>query len=182
VKPSSLHLQIFERKFPDACDLEACQSGCCRHGAWIGLAERDRIQANAGRFRPHMRPEVADEAHWFGETRDDEDFPGGVAIETREIAGACVLFHPSHGCALQKAARDEGLHEWHYKPRYCVMFPLVVDRGMLRVDDSMKSLWCMQPHNGRRPILDAVEREVRHLFDDKTIEVLLGEGGKPAKT
>jgi hypothetical protein len=62
-----------------------------------------------------------------------------------------------------------GLHEWAIKPRFCVMFPLVVSGGELTVDDDMKSLWCMKERNRTRPILDALRKEVEFLFAEGTL-------------
>ena len=76
----------------------------------------------------------------------------------------CVFFHPDHGCSLQKAAVELGRHEWEFKPRFCIMFPLVVSEGVLTVDEDMDDVWCMKRENRTHPILPAVEREVNYLF------------------
>jgi hypothetical protein len=44
---------------------------------------------------------------------------------------------------------------------------------VLTVDEDMKMLWCMQPENRTRPILSAVEAEVRRLFEPHVVEKLL---------
>ena len=76
----------------------------------------------------------------------------------------------------QKAAADLGWHEWEFKPRFCIMFPLVVCEGELTVDEDMDDVWCMKRENRTHPILPAVEREVRHLFPEDVARRLLSEG------
>jgi Fe-S-cluster containining protein len=155
---------VFSAKFPDRCRLDLCRSRCCRFGVWVDVEEKKTILAHRDLFTPFLRPEARGPGTWFGKTERDPDCPSGLAVETQEIAGACVFYHPDYGCVLQKGAAERGLHEWAIKPRFCVMFPLVVSGGELTVDDEMKSLWCMKERNRTRPILDALRKEVEFLF------------------
>jgi hypothetical protein len=166
---------VFSAKFPERCQLDLCRSRCCRFGVWVDIEEQKTIIANQELFVAYLRPEAKDQKTWFGKTEEDEDCPSGLAIETQDISGACSFFHPDHGCALQKGAVEAGLHEWIIKPRFCIMFPLVVSEGELTVDDDMKTLWCMKEKNRTRPILDAVKKEVEFLFDEKQRRRLYAE-------
>jgi hypothetical protein len=166
---------VFSAKFPERCRLDLCRSRCCRFGVWVDIEEQETIIANQELFVAYLRPEARDPKTWFGKTEEDEDCPSGLAIETQDIAGACSFFHPDYGCALQKGAVEAGLHEWIIKPRFCIMFPLVVSEGELTVDDDMKTLWCMKEKNRTRPILDAVKKEVEFLFDEKQRRRLYAE-------
>lgn len=157
---------LFSAKFPERCRLDLCRSRCCRFGVWVDSAEKELILANRDLFTPYLRPEARDQESWFGRTEKDRDCPTGLAVETQEISGACAFYHPHYGCVLQKGAVEAGLHEWALKPRFCIMFPLVVSDGELTVDDDMKSLWCMKEKNRIRPILDAVRKEVEFLFNE----------------
>jgi hypothetical protein len=158
---------VFSAKFPDRCRLDLCRSRCCRFGVWVDIEEQETIIANQELFTPYLRPEAKDPKTWFGKTESDPDCPSGLAVETRDIAGACSFYHPAHGCVLQKGAVEAGFHEWIIKPRFCIMFPLVVSGGELTVDDDMKNLWCMKGKNRTRPILEAVRKEVEFLFDEE---------------
>src|SRR5659263_551121 len=103
----------------------------------------------------------------------------GTAVETNVVGDACVFFHPAHGCSLQKAAIDRGRHEWEFKPRFCIMFPLVVSEGVLTVDEDMDEVWCLKDENRTHPILDAVGKEVDHLFPEEIERKLYkGNGAK----
>lgn len=155
---------IFDAKFPERCRLDLCRSRCCRFGVWVDAEERKTILDHREIFVEYLRPEAKDSEAWFGRTERDPDCPSGWAVETQDIAGACAFFHPDHGCVLQKGAAAAGLHEWRLKPRFCIMFPLVVSQGTLTVDEDMKSLWCMKERNRTHPIAHSVRKELRYLF------------------
>jgi hypothetical protein len=163
---------VYQAKFPECCRPDQCRSRCCRFGVWADVGEMKVILANRDLFVPYVRPEASDPSLWFGRTEADRDCPSGMAVETRVIGGACAFLHPGHGCALQKAAIEAGLHEWRFKPRFCVMFPLVLSEGTLTVDEEMKSLWCMKEKNRTHPIAQAVQREVQFLFGQELVRVL----------
>lgn len=168
---------VFHAKFPARCALDRCKSRCCRHGVWADLREREAILRNSDLFLPYLRPEAADPSRWFGETAEDPDCPSGKAVETNVAGDACVFFHPAHGCVLQKAAIDLGRHPWEWKPRFCVMFPLVISEGVLTVDEDMEGVWCLKDENRTHPILAAVDREVRYLFPEDTVRKLRSGAG-----
>ncbi len=163
---------IFQAKFPEACRPEQCRSRCCRFGVWTDTGEMKLILSNRELFLPYVRPEAADPSTWFGDTEADRDCPSGLAVETRVVGDACAFFHPGHGCALQKGAIEAGLHEWQFKPRFCVMFPLVLSGGTLTVDEEMKSLWCMKEKNRTHPIVESVRKEVQFLFGNEMAKTL----------
>jgi hypothetical protein len=172
---------VFRAKFPHRCSLQRCKSRCCSGGVWADVEERDVILRNADRFLPYVRPEAKDPSLWFGETVADPDCPSGTAVETNVAGDYCVFFHPDHGCSLQKAAVDLGRHEWEWKPRFCVMFPLVVSEGVLTVDEDMEEVWCMENENRTHPIISAVEREVNYLFPEEVARHLLTNGNGAKK-
>lgn len=163
---------IYHAKFPATCRPEQCRSRCCRFGVWTDAAEMRMILSNRELFIPYVRPEAADPLSWFGRTEPDPDCPSGTAVETEVVGDACAFFNPSHGCALQKGAIEAGHHEWRFKPRFCVMFPLVLSDGTLTVDEEMKSLWCMKAKNRTHPIAESVRKEVHYLFGHEMVKIL----------
>lgn len=167
---------VYSAKFPEGCRPEMCRSRCCRFGVWADVGEMRNILAHAELFLPYCRPEAADPAVWFGETEPDRDCPSGTAVETTIVGNACAFFNPDHGCALQKGALAAGHHEWRFKPRFCVMFPLVLSGGQLTVDEEMKSLWCMKERNRTHPLLQSVRKEVSYLFDGELVDKLQDPG------
>lgn len=172
---------VYRAKFPEGCRIDQCRSRCCRFGVWADAEERKAILSNRELFLPYVRSEAADPSTWFGRSESDPDCPSGTAVETRVIGGACAFLHPAHGCALQKAAIDAGFHRWRFKPRFCVLFPLVVSGGILTVDEEMKSLWCMREKNRTHPIVESVRAELRYLFGEETALALLS-GRSPFRT
>lgn len=164
---------VYQAKFPERCRLDQCRSRCCRFGVWADAGEMKAILANRDLFLPYVRPESGNPDRWFGISERDPDCPSGVAVETRVIDGACAFLHPEHGCALQKGAIETGFHRWRFKPRFCVMFPLVLSGGTLTVDEEMKSLWCMREKNRTHPIAQAVRKELLFLFGRETARALL---------
>ena len=171
---------VFRARFPHRCALDRCKSRCCTAGVWADIEEREVILRSADLFLPYVRPGAKDPSAWFGETNRDPDCPSGFAVETMELDGYCVFFNPRFGCVLQKAAIDLGRHEWEFKPRFCVMFPLVVFEGVLTVDENTNGMWCMAHENRTHPILSTVEKEVNFLFPEDVAQKLLGEaaGGR----
>jgi len=173
---------VFSAKFPERCRLDLCRSRCCRFGVWADLKEKDEILAQRELFEHLLRPEAKDPDTWFGAVEPDKDCPTGMAVETMDIAGACAFFHPDHGCVLQKGAADAGLHEWHIKPRFCILFPLVVSEGELTIDEDMKSIWCMKQKNRTHPVALSVRKEIRHLFGTELERKILEDSGcRPAE-
>ncbi len=170
---------VFHAKFPHRCSLDRCKSRCCQGGVWADIEEREVILRNAELFLPYVLPEAKDPSLWFGGTTEDPDCPSGTAVETNVAGDYCIFFNPDHGCSLQKAATDLFRHPWEFKPRFCVMFPLVVSEGVLTVDEDMEDVWCMECENRTHPILSAVEEEVTYLFPEEVAKRLLsGNGAK----
>lgn len=175
--------RVFSARFPKVCRPELCRSRCCRFGVWADAGEMRDILEHKGLFLPYLRPEARDPARWFGRAEADRDCPSGTAVETTTVGDACVFFNPAFGCALQKGAAAAGLHEWRFKPRFCIMFPLVVSGGELTVDEEMASLWCMKEQNRTHPILYSVRKEISYLFGDELAKKLeqAARGSRPER-
>jgi len=135
----------------------------------MDVEEQRRIVEHRELFVHLMSKRARDPAAWFGATVVDHDCPSGLAVESRVLNRQCVFFRSELGCVLQKGAIEAGLHPWAIKPRFCIMFPLVVYHGTLRVDDDRKSLWCMQARNHTRPVLESVRAELAYLFDSEQL-------------
>ena len=55
--------------------------------------------------------------------------------------------------------------------------------GVLTVDEDMDEVWCLEDENRTHPILDAVGKEVRHLFPEEIArELRNGNGDRGKKT
>ncbi|MBW2993546.1 DUF3109 family protein [Candidatus Woesearchaeota archaeon] len=169
-----IHPSVFNTKFPKQCTLENCRSMCCEGGAWIDYSDREKILKNKELFKRYMRLKHHDETKWFAEEEEEDDeFPSGRSVATNdEPSDFCVFFEPEHGCVLQKAAVDEGRHEWEYKSIFCILFPLTIVNGVLRVDEDIEEMPCGDKCVGEIPIWRACEKEIRYLLGNYFFEKL----------
>jgi hypothetical protein len=107
-----------------------CDGTCCRHGAFVALAERDRILAHAAGIRRHMDDsQPRDVRLWFDRRRHrDADFPDGVAVGTRVHRRKCVFRRRDGLCAVHRYEERAALPAGErLKPFYCRLFPLTTD-------------------------------------------------------
>ena len=105
---------------------EELQQGCCSVGADLGDEDEARmIGALAATLTPDQFQHHA-EAQSGGIYRDEH------RIHTRIVNGACIFlnrpgFAGGIGCALHKAALDDGVHPLEWKPSVCWQLPIKVD-------------------------------------------------------
>jgi hypothetical protein len=52
---------------------------------------------------------------------------------------------------------------------------------VLTVDEEMDEMWCLKDENRTHPILDAVGKEVDHLFPEEIVRTLNNGDGNGAK-
>jgi hypothetical protein len=57
----------------------------------------------------------------------------------------------------------------------------VVSDGVLTVDEDMDDVWCLKDENRTHPVLDAVGKEVDHLFPEEVTRKLHNGNGVRAK-
>lgn len=144
-----------------------CRGGCCEHGVYASLAERDRILEYADDIRAAMdetqTPEVD---RWFErkEHRDD-DFPGGRCVGTAVHEGKCVFLNREGLCTLQILEGELGLDE-HLKPFYCRIFPLCAVGDRIEFDDMCDGLYpcCSLGGAGRSAPVDAYAYEFTEIL------------------
>jgi Protein of unknown function (DUF3109) len=128
--------ELFETGFTSGNGPHACNSKCCARGAYVDLAERDRVLAHAELIKPHMdETQSRDERDWFEtETLADPDYPSGRCVGTAVRNDKCALLDARGYCSLQVAAGAAGMHKWALKPLYCALFPIEVQAGVVRLD------------------------------------------------
>ena len=117
---------------------------CCQYGCDVNLFERDAIRARADQIRPLLRADARDTA-WFDERKPelDPDVPSGTVVRTAVLGDGCVfLAHDRRGCAIHRAAVEQG---WDYrgvKPTICRLFPLTYGDGAIFVSDDYADYSC----------------------------------------
>jgi Fe-S-cluster containining protein len=152
---------------PDAedCDKPGVQlDACCRYGADVDLFERDRIRAKADLIAPLLRPELRDPARWFNEKEPEEsESPSGWVVRTgkqdpSKEAGLCVfLGHDKRGCAIHRAAFEQGFPPESIKPAVCRLYPIAYGEGELGLADDFD--WYSCGHHEGGPSVYRVMRD-----------------------
>jgi Fe-S-cluster containining protein len=101
---------------------------CCQYGCDVDLTERDAILGRADAIRSIMRAEAA-AAPWFeDETIVDADYPSGKVVRSQVLNGGCIfLSHDKRGCAIHRAALEQGWDFRTVKPGICRLFPVTYE-------------------------------------------------------
>lgn len=159
---------VFTRRVVADCMTHACtirethvqkNDACCQYGCDVDLTERDAILARADAIRPVLAAEVRD-LPWFddSEPEQDPDTPSGTVIRTAVHDGGCLfLSHDGRGCAIHRAALEQGWDFRGVKPSICRLFPLTYGDGAIFVSDDYPDYSCAYEPDA--PTLYRVARE-----------------------
>jgi Fe-S-cluster containining protein len=169
--------KFFRRGFAVGCSMANCDATCCRHGVYADLGERENILAHAAMIRRHLEPgQEHDPARWFeDEVIDDPDYPSGKAVGTRATENGCVFLDQAGRCTLQKAAVAEGMNRFALKPFYCVAYPVVIEHGILQLDDSQhvnRPQCCMITDTPALDAFDVCSAELEFVLGKEGLEEL----------
>jgi hypothetical protein len=156
-----LHPRLNDSEPIRRCGWPDCKAACCVYGVWIDLDEQADLLAHAEIIKPHLPPKRRDPARWFdGEIEPDRHTSSKQVTHTRVIrdpnhygGSTCIFMRPDYKCALQVAGEAAGEHPWRFKPFYCILHPLDLDKH-------------------RRITLD----EIRFMVDEPASCVRLTEG------
>ena len=158
---------VFVRRVVADCMSHQCRmhdrpllDACCQYGADVDLHERDAIRAHADAIRPVLRADARDVA-WFDESRPerDPDAPSGTFVRTAKHGGGCVfLAHDRRGCAIHRAAIEQGWDFRGVKPAVCRLFPLTYGTDAILVSDDYADYSCAYEPDA--PTLYRVARDV----------------------
>jgi len=167
------------------CKLHDCHGACCVFGVWVDQREMEDILANASLIAPFMNPGTENPADWFASYQDHDEFRPSklvvhTAVETRpEHYGgtACIFMHADGKCTLQLAAVNNNMHQWRFKPYYCILHPLDLDdEGRITVDETdllvEEEGSCLRRAEENIPLIKTFEEELRYLLGDKMYEEL----------
>ena len=186
---------IFVRQVVGDCMSHRCRfvaddreklDACCSYGADTDLAERDAILAHAHQIRPLLLPH-AQAAPWFtDEVEDDADFPSGRHVRTAPLGDGCVfLAHDGRGCAIHRAAFEQGWDFRGVKPHVCRLFPLTYDDESIVLSDDYSDYSCaFDPaaptvyRVGRDTLADVFGADLVAALDAAEAEVLAGQPRK----
>src|SRR5262245_52278133 len=148
----SVSAAIFTRRLVADCMTHRCAmvethseklDACCQYGCDVDLAERAAIEARGDEIRALLRPEVKN-ARWFDpEEEVDADYPSGRVVRTEVHDGGCIfLAHDRRGCAIHRAALENGWDFRGIKPAICRLFPLSYEDDAIVIADEYAEYSC----------------------------------------
>ena len=155
---------------------------CCAGGVYIHTRQVEDILAHQDLIIPHLAPERQDPSLWFDNVIEpDDDYPeAGDCMGTNVVddpshpAGRTCIFLMNARCALQTASIAAGEHPWRFKPFYCALHPLGLEKSeLVLVEDSeiyKEGGSCQRPRD------DGMLIPLYQLFDVET-KLALGEDG-----
>lgn len=155
---------IFTFKFD--CD---CTGECCHYGVYTDSYEADNILKMKDKILSIFDDsQCKDVSKWFEPPEKDEDFESGIAIGTEVINGKCTFLDKNGLCTIQKIAMDEGEYKWKNKPLYCILFPLIIDEGVLTIDTGhIKRLKTCNPNpKTKKTMFEYCREELNHLLGE----------------
>lgn len=167
---------LFEQRFVKSCDVKKCSGECCYYGVYLSLKEYSKIwEVKEKIVELFDETQTKDFTKWFEEPTKDNDFEEGIAIGSEVYNGKCVFLDKQGYCTLQKFALQEGLHKWHYKPLYCILFPIAIYEGSLCVDDFHLSRmhYCNKKENQTASIIETCKEELIYLLGEDGYNKLL---------
>jgi hypothetical protein len=157
---------------------------CCQYGCDVDLTERDAILARAGAIRPVLAAEARD-APWFDESapEHDPDTPSGTVVRTAVHRDGCIfLAHDRRGCAIHRAAVEQGWSVRGVKPTICRLFPLTYGDGAIMVSDDYVDYSCAYEPNAptlyrvaREALADIFGADLVRAMDDAEARVLAAQ-------
>ncbi|NVB82086.1 MAG: DUF3109 family protein [Kofleriaceae bacterium] len=146
---------------------------CCQYGSDVDLMERDAILARAESIRPILS-EKARDLPWFDESapEQDPDYPSGTVVRTAVLDGGCLfLSHDKRGCAIHRAALEQGWDFRGVKPAICRLFPVTYGEGAIFVADDYVDYSCAFQDDA--PTLYRVAREaLADIFGEDLVRAM----------
>jgi hypothetical protein len=161
------------------CTLDDCHGACCVYGVWVDTREAENILKHAELIIPHIPSGATDPAGWFNSRQEADKFSAsGQVVHSRVVPDesqysgtACIFLRKDYKCALQVAADSNGYHPWHFKPFYCILHPLDLDKqGQVTLDETQALLAekgsCLRPAEHPVTLLEIFEPELRYLMGE----------------
>ncbi len=172
---------VFTRTVVDDCFGHRCQmhatgkeklEACCQYGCDVDLFERAAIVAHANDILRVLRPDAP--SVWFddSEPEHDPDTRSGIIVRTTVYQDGCVfLAQDQRGCAIHRAALENGWSFRDVKPSICQLFPLSYTSDTIVVSDDYEDYSCAYVPNA--PTLYRVAREaLRHVFGESLVAAM----------
>jgi hypothetical protein len=160
------------------CGWPDCGAACCIYGAWVDKIQAHSILENSGLIIPWMNPDQREPDEWFDGLEEDDQFAlSGRVMHTTVIPNpehyggtACIFLRTDQKCALQAAAEANQMHKWYFKPFYCILHPLELDKqGNLAIDDPEimvgEPASCLREADEEILLTDLFKEEIDYLLN-----------------
>jgi len=174
--PLEVSPSLLLARFGRGCATSRCDATCCALGVLVDVQQHAQILAHADIVRGVMDPEQDhDPGHWFAEELlADVDCPSGHGMSTRVEGNRCVFLNRAGRCVLQMATSALGRGGIDLKPFFCTLFPIIIDRGVLMLDPSVRgpATCCAQCPDGELTVLDVCSAELHHALGCAGVEDL----------
>jgi len=182
-KGQKINTSIFTQGFVAGCDMKICDGQCCNCGVYMDKDFRQVILDHKDMIKDVMsEQQIKDESQWFdAEIVEDSDFPSGYAAGSNVFTDKsgrekCVFVDDNHYCSLQVAAMKNGMHKWAIKPKYCIMYPVTIQDGVLMYDDehSQDLRYCGidKEHNFTQSVLEGTQEEIKYVLGEELLDFL----------
>jgi hypothetical protein len=162
--------ELFSTGYKAGVGPYVCNSKCCWRGAYVDVAERDRVLAHAAMIKPHMdETQSLDESTWFEtEEKVDADYKSGTCVGTGTVNGKCAMMDKQGHCSLQVAGTATGQHKWVIKPLYCFLFPIEVINNTIQFDSREQNnhACCSVQTHFDVPLFQACHDELVYLLGE----------------
>lgn len=135
ISPEILKKDVIRR-----CADSRCGAICCSGGVWLCEGEPSRILAWTDAIKERIPVERHDLSLWF-EEEDGEQGTNSVNDPDRPGQTCCVFLQPDKKCALQVISIENNLGWPGIKPFHCSTYPLVIEDGVLMIDDETPLLY-----------------------------------------
>ncbi len=140
VKGYFISNDLFEKGYAAGNGPGICTAQCCTSGVWVDVREHAAILERKDLIKQYMdETQTLDEGRWFeGHIENDPDFPSGQCIGTAVVNDKCAFLDRFGRCSIQRAAVAAGEHKWAWKPMFCVLFPIVIENGVVGFDPMLQ--------------------------------------------
>ncbi|MBN1634607.1 MAG: DUF3109 family protein [Ignavibacteria bacterium] len=162
---------IFTQGFVPGCDVNICTGECCDWGVYVDLNFRNIIMHHSDEITNVMDDgQIKEPDKWFEkEINKDSDFPAGYSVSTSIYITSggkeqCVFKDKNNFCSIQNAATKAGMHKWEIKPKYCILYPLTIEKEILTYDKihSRRLNYCgvHKKENFTQSVFEAMQEEL----------------------
>jgi hypothetical protein len=180
-KPTGINPRLRKTARVQRCGWPDCQAACCIYGTWIDKAQANLILEHASLIIPWMNPDNREPDAWFDGQEEDDQFTRSrrvrhtTVIPNSEHYGgtSCIFLRSDHKCALQVTAEENGKHHWYFKPFYCILHPMELDKqGNLTIDDlhlmTVEPASCLREADEEILLTDLFQEEIEYLLGNKS--------------